>query len=124
MLLGGCLAVACGGSDPPITVTAIQVGRARNADKSISAPTFAFKPTDTIYAAVITEGTGSDAAITARWTYGGGVVGEAEQKVSQRGSAITGFELRNAGGFPTGAYKLEVFLDGVPSGTRDLRVAP
>ena len=42
-----------------LSVTTIQTGRALNSDNSVSALTTAFKPNDTIYVSVLTEGSGS-----------------------------------------------------------------
>jgi hypothetical protein len=115
------LGVSCA-AGPPIAVTAIQVGRSRNSDKTIGQPTFQFRSSDTILVAVVTDGEGSNAKIRARWTYGGGVVGDSEQTVSQRDHAVTPFELRSAGGFPLGEYTLEIFLNGTSAGTRQVHV--
>jgi hypothetical protein len=113
--------VGCG-ADRPVEVTAIQVGRSINSDKTIGEHTSNFRPQDTIYAAVIVEGSGSTATIKARWTYGAGTISESEKVVSPRDRAVELFELRNSGGFPQGDYKLEIFLDGRSVGVRDLRV--
>jgi hypothetical protein len=103
-------------------VIEIQVGRTRNADLTIGTPSFEFRAGDTMRAAVVTEGRG-DAALRARWTLAGGMVSESEQVVhSTQKRTVTPFELRSAGGFPPGRYTLEIFLDGKPAGTRELRV--
>ncbi len=115
------LASACGPARP-VEVTAIQLGRARNVDKSIGSQVFDFKPTETILAAVVTEGEADAAKIRARWTVRGYVVGDAEQQISHKDGAITPFELRSSGGFPPGSYKLEVFLNGAPAGEREFKV--
>jgi hypothetical protein len=115
------LAAACS-QDRPVQVTAIQVGRARNADKTIGQQTFEFRPSDTIYAAVVLEGRASDVKVTARWVLPGGLTNEAEQTVSPRDRAVAAFELRNSGGFPAGRYRLEVLMNGTPVGTKELQV--
>ena len=58
-----------------------------------------FKPNDTIYVAVLTDGSGS-ATIGAKFSHLGRVVAEPEKKVSYRGAAATEFHLDYAGGVP------------------------
>jgi hypothetical protein len=114
------LAAACSSSEP-LQVTTIQLGRSLNPDKTVSSHTTRFKPTDTIYAAVLTDGSGSG-TIAARWLYAGRVVSEPEQTVSYKGAAATEFHLQNSGGFPTGDYTVEILLDNKPIGSRAFRV--
>jgi hypothetical protein len=110
----------CRGGDP-LQVTTIQLGKSLNPDKTVGTHTTRFKPGDTIYASVLTTGSGS-ATIAARWVYAGRVVSEPTQKVSYRGDAATEFHIQNSGGFPAGTYKVEILLDGQPAGSRDFRV--
>lgn len=114
-LLAGCQ------SDRRLEVTTIQLGRAINPDKTVSDPTTRFKPTDTIYAAVLTDGSGSG-KVKVRWLYRGRVVSEPEQDVSYQGPAATEFHIQNSGGFPPGEYSVEFFLDGTSIGSRAFRV--
>ena len=114
-LLAGCQ------SDRRLEVTTIQLGRAINPDKTVSDPTTRFKPTDTIYAAVLTDGSGSG-KVKVRWLYRGRVVSEPEQDVSYQGPAATEFHIQNSGGFPPGEYSVEFFLDGKSIGSRAFRV--
>src|SRR5688500_18792397 len=71
---------ACG-SGAPLKVETVQVGRSLNSDNSGGAITTRFKPADTMYAAVITEGRGSG-TIVARWTGLGRVISEQTSDVS------------------------------------------
>ena len=112
-------AAAC--SRPPLHVSNIQVGRSLNSDKSVGAITMQFKPTDTIYAAVLTDATGAG-KITARWTYGGRSVSDETKSVSYKGEAATEFHMENSGGFPPGDYKVEILLDGKSVGEREFKV--
>ena len=113
-------AFACGGD---LTVTNIQTGRSLNSDKSIGALTTTFKPNDTIYVAVLTDGTGS-ATIGVKFSFMGRVISEPERKVSYRGAAATEFHIEYSGGFPAGEYDIEVFFNGQPAGMRKVRVEP
>ena len=114
------LAAACG-TEEPLQVTTIQLGRSLNPDKTVSDHTTRFKHTDAIYAAVLTDGSGSG-KIKARWLYAGQVVSEPEREVSYQGPAATEFHLQNSAGFPPGEYKVELFLDGRPIGARAFRI--
>jgi hypothetical protein len=121
LLIGLGVCAACG-SPGKTEITAVQLGRSRNGDMTIAQPTSEFKPTDTIYAAVITQGRGKNLKVKARWTYEGALVDEREQTVSLADAGVVPFELRNAGGFPAGKYRLQIFLNGAPAGERELRV--
>jgi hypothetical protein len=110
---------ACG--TRPLQITAIQLGRALNPDHSVSEFTSVFKQRDTIYISVLTAGGGSG-TLSVRWTYGNQVVGEPKKRVADRDLAATDFSLENAGGFPPGEYRAEIFLDGKSVGTKTFRV--
>jgi hypothetical protein len=124
LALGVALAVglsACGVGT--LKVTNIQTGRSLNSDNSVGTLGTTFKPSDTIYVAVLTDGTGR-ATIGARFSHLGRVVSQPEKKVSYRGSAATEFHLDYAGGLPTGEYDIEVFFEGQSAGMRKVRVEP
>lgn len=112
--------VACGGT---LTFASIQTGRSLNSDRSVGALTTTFKPNDTIYVAVLTEGSGS-ATIGVKFSYQGRVISEPEKKVSYKGAAATEFHIEYSGGFPTGEYDIDVVFNGQPAGTRKVRVEP
>ena len=106
-----------------LKVTNIQTGRSLNSDNSVGTLGTTFKPTDTIYVAVLTDGSGS-ATIGAKFSHLGRVVAEPEKKVSYRGAAATEFHLDYAGGVPAGEYDIEVFFNGQSAGMRKVRVEP
>ena len=114
------LAAGCS-SDQHLQATTIQLGRSINPDKTVATHTTRFKPSDTIYAAVLTDGAGTG-TIKVRWLYAGRVVSEPEEKVSYRGPAATEFHIQNNTGFPPGEYSIEFYLDGKSIGTRPFRV--
>lgn len=105
----------------PLQLNTIQLGRGLNPDQTVSGFTTRFKPTDTIYVAVLTNGVGSG-KVKARWRYAGHVVSEPEQDVTSQGSASTEFHIQNTSGFPPGEYTVELFLDGKSVGSRPFRV--
>lgn len=120
-LLAAATLVAAACTRQPLTLNAIQLGRGLNDDKTVSGFTTRFKPTDTIYAAVLTNGAGSG-KVKARWLYAGRVVSEPERDVRYQGPASTEFHIQNTSGFPPGEYTVELFLDGKAVGSRSFRV--
>jgi hypothetical protein len=114
------LSVACSGN---LTARSIQVGKSLNSDNSVGTLTTTFKPNDTIYAAVLTDGSGNG-TVGAKFTYGGRVIAEPEKRVSMKGSGATEFHIEYSAGFPVGDYDIELFLNGQSVGTRRVRVEP
>lgn len=115
-----CASVAACGSRP-LQITAIQLGRSLNPDRSVAKFTTIFAPNDTVYLSVLTTNGGSG-TISVRWTYGEKVIGESTKRVANRDFAATDFPLRSAGGFPPGQYSVEVFLDGKSVATKTFKV--
>ena len=105
-----------------VQVSNIEIGRGIGADKRVTDPTSSFKPDDTIYAAVVTNGT-APAEIKARWTYQDGqVVDESVQPISRNGTESSEFHVQKADGWPAGKYTLEVFVNGASAGTKQFEV--
>jgi ABC-type oligopeptide transport system substrate-binding subunit len=105
-----------------VRVSQIDMGRSLNADKTTN-DTDSFKPNDTIYGSILTEGSAATATLKARWTYQDGqVVNESTQTIAPTGDARTEFHISKPDGWPAGKYKLEVFLNGSSAGTRDFEV--
>ena len=114
------LAVACSGN---LTARSIQVGKSLNSDNSVGTLATTFKPNDTIYAAVLTDGSGRG-TVSAKSPYGGRVIAEPEKRVTMKGSGATEFHIEYSAGFPPGDYDIELFLNGTSVGTRRVRVEP
>ena len=111
------------GTGVGVRVSQIDMGRSLTADKTINDKTDSFKPNDTIYASVATEGTAASATLKARWTYQNGqAVDESTQTIAPNGDARTEFHISKPDGWPTGKYKLEVFLNGSSTATKDFEV--
>lgn len=123
--LAGIVLVAClgaCGSEEPLRVTSIQLGRAVNTDNTVAGHTTRFAPDDRVYVSVLTAGAGSG-VISVRWLYAGRVVvGEPKKDVSYMDVAATEFHLESAAGFPLGDYTVEAFLNGQSAGTREFKV--
>ena len=112
-------AAGCGGN---LKVSSIQTGRSLNSDNSIGALSTSFKPNDTIYVSVLTDGYGSG-AIGVKFSYLGRVIAEPEKKVTYKGAAATEFHIAySGGGFPAGEYDIDVTFNGAPAGMRKVRV--
>ena len=102
-------------------MTTIQTGKSLNSDKSVGNHTTQFKPDDTMFASVLTDGPGSG-TIGVRWKYSGRLVSEETKSVSYRDHAATEFHIQNSSGFPPGDYSVEILVDGQSFATRALRV--
>jgi hypothetical protein len=113
--------VLTAGCSQPLHVSALQVGSKLNGDNTVGTHTTRFKPDDKIYAAVLTDATGSS-TIAARWTYNGQMVSEEERKVRYKGAGATAFEFKSASAFPVGDYKVDILVDGQPVASREFRV--
>jgi hypothetical protein len=106
-----------------VRVTQVEVGTAVGADKRVSAAATQFRPTDTIYASVVTEGTAASATLTARWTFEDGqVVEESTQTLSPTGTAVTEFHISKPDGFPAGRYRVEILLNGTSTQSKEFEV--
>ena len=104
-----------------IEVSGVDLGSAIGADKRVTAASTVFKPTDTIYASVVTAGTAPKATITAKFTYQDGqVVNESSQDVA--GAGVTEFHISKPDGWPAGKYQVEVLLDGKSVVTKPFEV--
>jgi len=104
-------------------VNTIDLGSALEADGRIAAPSSDFRPSDTIYASVVTEGASPNVSLTARWTYGDGqVVSESTRTIAPTGPAATEFHISKPDGWPAGHYKVEITANGAPAGSREFQV--
>lgn len=108
----------------PIRVSDIQVGKGVGSDKKVSNQTTSFGVRDTMYVAVITDGAAKDAKLTAKWTFNGKqVVKEDSQTISPTGGTnATEFHIDKKTAWPRGKYTVEVLLNGISAGTKDLEV--
>lgn len=107
----------------PFEVKSIDLGNAVGADKKVSAPTTTFKPADTIYVSVRSDGTAPSVILAARWSFEDGqVVNESSQTITPTGPAATEFHIAKPDGWPAGKYKVEVAANGKPAGAREFTV--
>ena len=109
---------------PAVTIANIDLGNAVGTDNRVTTPMATFKPADTIYAAVATNGAAPSTTIVARWTYQDGqVVNESTQTIAPTGPAVTTFNIAKPDGWPVGKYKVEILIDGQSVGQREFDVA-
>jgi hypothetical protein len=108
----------------PIRVSDIQVGKGVGSDKKVGDQTTSFGVRDTMYVAVITVGAAKDAKLTTKWTFNGKqVVKQSSQTISPAGGeTATEFHVDKKSAWPKGKYKVEVMLNGISAGTKDLEV--
>lgn len=108
----------------PFKVVAVDLGKQIGADKKVVEPVTAFAPTDTIYAAVASDGAAPKVELKARWTFEDGqVVNESAQTIAPTGPTVTEFHIAKPSGWPTGKYKLEISADGMVVATKEFAVS-
>ena len=106
-----------------VRVTDVTLGRSVGGDKAITDRTETFRPNDTIYASVATEGAANSATLRARWTFEDGqVVDESTRAIAPNNRERTEFHISKPSGWPSGKYKLEVFLDNQPVETKNFEI--
>ena len=106
-----------------VRVTDVSLGRAIGSDKAVTDSTDKFRPTDTIYASVATDGTVPSATLRAKWTYQDGqTVDDTSRSIAPTGRERTEFHIAKPDGWPAGKYKVEVSLNGEPKETKTFEV--
>jgi hypothetical protein len=107
-----------------LRVTDVTLGRAVGGDKAITDRTDTFKPNDTIYASIATEGSAPSATLRARWSFEDGqLVDESTRAIAPTNRERTEFHISKPDGWPAGKYKLEVFLNDQQAETKSFDVA-
>jgi hypothetical protein len=106
-----------------LRVSDVELGRSVDASNRISddGGTDDFRPNDTIYASVATDG-GAGGTLVARWSFEDGQVVDETTRSHQAGPQITEFHISKPDGLPTGSYKLEILLDGRVVETEEFEV--
>jgi hypothetical protein len=106
-----------------VRVTDLQLGRTIGADRRVTGETDDFRPSETIYASVITEGTAPSATLTARWLYEDGqVVDSTARTIAPSGAEATEFHISKPSGWPKGKYRVEVALNGGAPESKEFEV--
>ena len=106
-----------------VRVTDVTLGRSVGGDKAITDRTDTFRPNDTIYASVATEGSANSASLRARWTFEDGqVVDDSTRTIAPNNRERTEFHISKPSGWPAGKYKVEVSLDNQLVETKNFEV--
>jgi len=108
-----------------VTLSAVTLGNAVDADNKVTAASEMFAKSDTIYASIDTTGAGT-ATLVAKWSYtqdGKTVpVSEDSATITPAGPATTEFHVSKPDGWPAGDYSVEIVLDGSPVATKSFKV--
>jgi hypothetical protein len=108
---------------PAVKITDVSLGKSLGADKKVAAAADTFKPKDTIFAVVATEGSAASSTIHVKWTYQDGqTVKEDSRTIAPTGPATTEFSIQKPKGWPKGEYKVEATADGGPATTKSFKV--
>lgn len=108
-----------------VRVTRLDLGNAIGADGRVVQPDVRFAPHDTLYASVGFRGRDALAhAVVVRWTYldTRQVVREEGKTLLLPGETSTLFQLAKPSGWPPGAYRLELLVDGTLAQARAFEV--
>ena len=106
-----------------LKVTDVSLGRSIGSDKAISDRTVNFRPEDTIYASIATEGTAVSGTLRAKWSFEDGqTVDESTRTLVPTGPERTEFHISKPGGWPAGKYRVEVFLNDQPAIAKSFEV--
>jgi len=109
---------------PSVTVTDVSLGKTLGADKKVASAMDTFKPKDTIFAVVSTNGSAASSTIHVKWTFQDGqTVKEDSRTIAPTGPATTEFSIQKPSGWPKGDYKVEVTVDGGTPTTKSFKVS-
>lgn len=119
--------VAAPVAPPAAIVSTIETGKHLGANRRVAEATTTFGPKDTMYLSVVSENSTPTTSLIAKWTYQTGqLVDSAMQMVARTDltnpAAVTEFHIVKPKGWPVGKYKVELWMNGVSAGTRDLEV--
>lgn len=106
-----------------VSVSHIEIGKNVDADKRVTEATKEFRPGETVYASVLTNGAAQNTEMMVRWTFQDGqIVDESVQTISPTGTAATEFHITKPDGLPAGKYRVEVFVNGKSAGVEEFEV--
>ena len=106
-----------------VRVTDVTLGRSVGGDKAVTDSTDTFKPNDTIYASIATEGSAQSATLRAKWSFEDGqLVDESTRTIAPNNRERTEFHISKPDGWPTGKYQVEVVLNDQSAQTKSFDV--
>lgn len=101
----------------------VNLGAAVDADNLVTKPKLVFAARDKIYASVLSTGKHQGLTIKARWTAPDGkLVAETEQALVPEKATVSTFSIGNAQPWPSGAYTLDISLNGLVQRTVSFEV--
>lgn len=108
-------------------IESVAVGNSIDAEKRVKSPSTTFSKNDTLYASVASLGSSPSVTLKAKWSFKGEngdvLVSEKEMAIAPTGRTVTAFDVAKEGGWPTGAYSVEILVDGVPKSKTEFIVA-
>ena len=113
---------------PAPSVSTIELGRHLADNMRVADTTSVFARRDTIYLSVVTENAPAGASLTAKWSFiaTGQVVDSTVQAVAPAAAgtptSVTEFHITKPTAWPTGKYRVEIWLDGASQGVREFEV--
>jgi len=108
---------------PAVTISDVSLGSSLGADKKVAKASDTFKPKDTIFAVVSTNGSAASSTIHVKWTYQDGqTVKEDSRTIAPTGPATTEFSIQKPSGWPKSDYKVEASVDGGAATTKSFKV--
>lgn len=112
---------------PAPSVSTIETGKHLDANRRVTSSESVFAPRDTLYLVVVTENVAPGSTLVAKWTFQTGqTVDSTQQAVAPTGgatpAAVTEFHISKPSGWPAGKYRVEVWLNGVSAGSREVEV--
>jgi hypothetical protein len=120
---GGTSGTAGTSGTTNVRVTEVTLGRAIGGDKAITDRTENFRPNDTIYASVATDGSAPTATLRTKWTFEDSqTVNESTRTIAPQNRERTEFHISKPDGWPAGKYKVEVFLNDQSAGLKTFEV--
>ena len=107
---------------PAVKISDVSLGKSLGPDKKVAAATDTFKPKDTIFAVVSTDGSAASSTIHVKWTFQDGqTVKEDSRTIAPTGPATTEFSIQKPSGWPKGEYQVEATADGGPATTKSFK---
>lgn len=112
---------------PAATVSTIETGKHLASNQRVTAVDSVFGPRDTLYVTVVSANSTPTSTLVAKWTFQTGQLVDSTSQIIARTDmanpeAVTAFHVVKPKGWPVGKYKVEVLLDGVSAGSREVVV--
>lgn len=119
--------VAAPVAPPAAIVSTIETGKHLGPNRRVADATTVFGPKDTMYLSVVSENSTPTTSMIAKWTYQTGQLVDSTMQMVARTdttnpAAVTEFHIVKPKGWPVGKYKVELWMNGVSAGSRDLEV--